>query len=222
MIRKLLSYLFPIDIEVIPSNVSEQLELTWINGKLVLDTKNTNYSFGNLQKVLRKGLQKIGSQNINQMDHILVLGVAGGSVIQTLTKEFGYKKKITGIELDPVVVKIAEKHFALNKVTNLNVIIVDAEKYVSETNLLFDLIIIDVFQDYQMPKFLFSEGFTLNIKRILKPKGFILFNTIILNDKNKANNTTFKKQFEFNKYNIQSFPNINDKNELILISKEYE
>ena len=62
MIKKILSYLVPIPIEIIPSNISEQLELTWNNGKLVLDTKRTNYSYVNLQKVLRKGLLKIGKQ----------------------------------------------------------------------------------------------------------------------------------------------------------------
>ena len=93
MIKKFLSYLIPIPIEIIPSNVSEQLELTWNNGKLILDTKHTNYSYGNLQKVLRKGLLKIGKENINQMQHILLLGVAGGSVVETLTREFKFEKK---------------------------------------------------------------------------------------------------------------------------------
>lgn len=54
-----------------------------MNGKLVLDSKNTNYSYRNLQRILRTGLKNIGFKKINKMSQILVLGVAGGSVIKT-------------------------------------------------------------------------------------------------------------------------------------------
>lgn len=222
MIKKIISYLTPVPLEVIPSNVSEQLELTLYNGKLLLDTKRTNYSYGNLQKVLRKGLLKIGSESINQMQHILVLGVAGGSVIKTLTDEFKYDNKITGIEIDPVVIKIANKYFKINEISNFEIILADANQYVKETNLLFDLIIIDIFEDCFMPDFLYSDEFIENTKRILKPKGYILFNSIVLNKKSEEKNFTYKQYFLESKYQFQSFPNLNDKNELILIKKEFE
>jgi len=222
MIKKLLSFLLPIPVEIIPSNVSDQLELTWYNGKLLLDTKHTNYSYGNLQKVLRKGLLKIGSDKINQMQHILILGVAGGSVVKTLTEEFNFDKQITGVELDPVVIKIANKFFNLNDISNFEIILDDANKYVAETKLLFDLIIIDIFEDCFMPEFLYSNQFTNNIKRILKPKGYIIFNTIVLNKTAEEKNKLYKNQFETTKFAFESFPNIDDKNELFLIYKEYE
>lgn len=222
MIKKFLSYLLPIQVQVIPSNVSEQLEITWNNGKLVLDTKHTNYSYGNLQKVLRKGLLKIGLENINQMNHILLLGVAGGSVVETLTKEFKYNKEITGIEIDPVVIKVAEKFFHINEIPNFEVILADANEYVAKTNLLYDLIIIDIFEDCLMPDFVYSNSFIENIKRVLKPKGYILFNTIVLNKVTEEKNKSYKSHFESAKFAIQSFPNIDEKNELFLIRKEYE
>ena len=62
----------------------ESLELC----ELVLDSKNTNYSYGSLQRILRLGLKNIGFDKIVPMDHILVLGVAGGSVIKTLVEDF--------------------------------------------------------------------------------------------------------------------------------------
>lgn len=222
MIKKIISYLTPVPLEVIPSNVSEQLELTLYNGKLLLDTKRTNYSYGNLQKVLRKGLLKIGYESINQMQNILVLGVAGGSVIKTLTDEFKYDNKITGIEIDPVVIKIANKYFKINEISNFEMILADANQYVKETNLLFDLIIIDIFEDCFMPDFLYSDEFIENTKRILKPKGYILFNSIVLNKKSEEKNLIYKQYFLESKYQVQSFPNLNDKNELILIKKEFE
>lgn len=222
MIKRLLSYLLPIPIKIFPSKVSDQLELTWNNGKLVLDTKHTNYSYGNLQKVLRKGLLKIGKENINQMQSILILGVAGGSVIRTLTNEFQFQNKITGIEIDPVVLKIAEQYFKINEISNLELILADANVFVSQTTEIYDLIVIDIFQDCHMPDFLYSENFVSNIKKILKPKGYILFNTIVLNKTSEQKNKSFKNHFESSKFAFKSFPNIDDKNELFLIKKEYE
>lgn len=222
MLKKLISYLTPVPLEVIPSNVSQQLELTLYNGKLLLDTKRTNYSYGNLQKVLRNGLLKIGKDKINQMHQILVLGVAGGSVVRTLTDEFNFNNKIIGIEIDPVVIKIAEKYFKINDVSNFEMHLADANQYVNETNLLFDLIIIDIFEDCFMPDFLYSETFISNTKRILKPHGYILFNSIILNKTSEEKNKNYIRNFNENKFKIRSFPSINDKNELILIKKEFE
>ena len=83
MLNKLLSFIIPITILNQKSSISQSLEVTWMNGKLVLDSKNTNYSYGNLQRILRTGLKNIGFKKINKMSQILVLGVAGGSVIKT-------------------------------------------------------------------------------------------------------------------------------------------
>lgn len=222
MIKKLLSYLAPIPIEIIPSNTSDQLELNWNNGKVVLDTKHTNYSYGNLQKVLRKGLLKIGKENINQMKNILVLGVAGGSVIRTLTDELAFKGNITGVEIDPVVLKVADKYFKLNEIENLEIKLMDAKDYVSNTHQIFDLIIIDIFEDFFMPEFLFSVEFVSNVKNIIKPKGYLLFNTIVLNKTDHYRNKNYQSYFDSNKFNLYSFPKIDEKNELFLIRKEYE
>ena len=87
MIKRLLSFLFPVKIHQKKSVYSKNLEVTWNNGYLVLDSENTNYSFGSLQRVLKKGLKYIGYERIQNFESILVLGVAGGSVIETLKKE---------------------------------------------------------------------------------------------------------------------------------------
>src|SRR6187402_225569 len=101
MIQKLFSYIIPIKIFKKKSERSKIIEVTWANGELVLDSENTNYSYGSLQRILRYGLRNIGYNTILKMDHILLLGVAGGSVIKTLVDEIEYKGKITGVEIDP-------------------------------------------------------------------------------------------------------------------------
>ena len=153
MLKKIISYFYPINLYKTTSEISKTLEVTLVNGEIVLDSKNTNYSYGSLQRILRKGLKFIGFDTIKSMNHILVLGVAGGSVIKTLNDEIGFKGKITGIELDEKVIEIANDHFELNKIKNLNLIHHEAFEFVLKTKLNFDLIIIDIFQDTIMPSF---------------------------------------------------------------------
>lgn len=56
--KRFLSYIWPIT-KRIESAVNGTLEITWINGKKILDTKNANYSYGSLQRILKFGLSKI-------------------------------------------------------------------------------------------------------------------------------------------------------------------
>ncbi len=83
MLQKLLSYLISITVFKQKSSISISLEINLENGRLVLDSKNTNYSYGILQGILRRGLQIIGSERMHKMNKILVLGVASESVIKT-------------------------------------------------------------------------------------------------------------------------------------------
>jgi spermidine synthase len=170
MFKKLFSYIIPLNIYKQKSTISQTLEVSWANGKLVLDSTNANYSYGSLQRILRKGLQFIGFEKIRTMNKILVLGVAGGSVIKTLVDEINYKGSITGVEIDKAVVEIAKEYFKLDKILNLEIVIEDAFEFVIKSEDKFDLIIIDIFQDTKMPDFLFEKVFIDRICMLLKKK----------------------------------------------------
>lgn len=221
MFKKLFSFIIPLTISKQKSTLSQTLEVTWTNGKLVLDSQNANYSYGSLQRILRKGLKFIGFEKIQSMHNILVLGVAGGSVIKTLVDEANYKGKITGIEIDKAVIEIANEYFHLNEIPNLEIIIDDASEYVSKTNEKFDLIIIDIFQDTKMPDFLFEKIFVDRICLMLNQKGFILFNTMIVLEKQKKLNLDYAENFDSNKYKITHLNKMEETNELIVIQSYF-
>jgi spermidine synthase len=219
MLKKIFSYFIPITIYEKKSSLSKNIEVTWANGELVLDSKNTNYSYGSLQRILRKGLKSIGYDTITTMDHILVLGVAGGSVIKTLVDEIQFKGKITGVEIDPDIIAIANEYFNLNAIPNLELIIGDAFEFVLKTKNKYDLIIIDVFQDTTMPNFLFENYFIDRIGFILNHNGFILFNTMIINETGNLRNTIYCKQFNNSKFKVTTLPRVEQHNELIIVKK---
>ena len=220
MFKKLLSYLIPVTILKQKSTLSQTLEVTWTDGKLLLDSENTNYSYGNLQIILRKGLKIIGFETIKSMQSILVLGVAGGSVIRTLVDEINFKGQITGVDIDKAIIDIANTYFHLGDIPNLEIIIDDASEFVLKTNKKFDLIIIDIFQDTKMPDFLFEFFFINRICYLLKPRGHILFNTMLLNNKQKQLNLDYVKNFDSKKYNVTKYSKMEKTNELILIESK--
>jgi spermidine synthase len=219
MIQKILSYLIPITIYKKKSKLSKSIEITWVNGELVLDSENTNYSYGSLQRILRLGLKNIGFKRIKTMENILVLGVAGGSVIKTLIDEIQFRGKITGVEIDPEIIKVANSYFDLNQTPNLNIVIEDAFEFVLKTNSKYNLIIVDIFQDTKMPDFLFEKFFLDRLCALLQNKGFILFNTMVLNEKENLRNKTFCNEFYLPNFNIKTIPRVEVHNELIVIEK---
>ncbi len=200
--------------------MSKNLEITWTNGELVLDSKNTNYSYGSLQRILRKGLESIGFKAVLKMEHVLVLGVAGGSVIKTLTEEIKFKGRITGVEIDPEIIKIANSYFNLDKISNLEIVIDDAFEFVLKTKNKYDLIIIDIFQDTTMPNFLFEEFFQNRTCFLLKDKGIILFNTMCLSDKDNLRNKKYLENVNIELYTARTIPRVEEHNELIILEKK--
>jgi spermidine synthase len=219
MIKKILSYLIPLKVYQKNSSLSKTIEVTWANGELVLDSANTNYSYGSLQRILRIGLKNIGYEKIAAMNNVLILGVAGGSVIKTLVDEVHFKGRITGVEIDPEIIKVANKYFKLDEIQQLEMIIEDAFEFVLKTKKKYDLIIIDIFQDTIMPSFLFETHFINRICSLLKSKGFVLFNTMILNESQNLRNQKYVSDFYANQFKIKTLPRVEVHNELIVIEK---
>ncbi|MTG97818.1 MULTISPECIES: spermidine synthase [Myroides] len=220
MITKFLSYFFPITIKKTNSKINNQLEVTWHKGELNLDSTNTNYSYGNLEKVLRDGLKFIGSHKIKEMNHILVLGLGAGSIVDTLRNYINYQENIISVEIDPIVIHLGKKYFNLKKLTHKHTIVeMDAFEYVLRSQETFDLIVIDIFQDYTMPSFLFEDYFVSHLKELLSVNGFILFNTIILDEHHRKRNNAFLQMFEKEMYSTRIYPKSQTHNELITIKK---
>jgi spermidine synthase len=219
MLKKILSFLYPITIHRRASALSRTLEVTWNDGELILDSQNTNYSYGSLQRILRKGLAHIGTETVRKMEHILVLGVAGGSVIRTLRSEMKYAGTITGVEIDPEVIAVANAYFGLHELENVDIVIDDAFEFVLRTRDQYDLIIIDIFQDTLMPAFLFEGFFAFRLSQLLRPEGVILFNTMLLSGEDNRRNASYPALWPTG-YTVSTIPRVEQHNELFIIRKD--
>ena len=153
------------------------------------------------------------------MHNLLLLGVAGGSVIRTLVDEIKYQGKITGVEMDPEVIQIANDYFQLNQIPNLNIVIEDAFEFVLKTKETYDLIIIDVFQDTNMPNFLFEKFFIQRLSALLNTHGYVLFNNMILDEKQNQRNKQYIAEFNTLSCKVYALSRIERHNELIVVEK---
>ena len=175
-LKKIVSHIYPFT-KTITSKISGTLEVTWINGKKVLDSENANYSYGSLQRLLEYGLSKI---YFDAKSEILLLGLGAGSIVHSLRKKFNHQGTITAVELDPVVIDLARDEFEIATLNDVNIIESDAYRFVKEEHQAFHLIIIDLFIDNKVPEQFYEKDFWEHIFKNLKSKGNILFNAGIL------------------------------------------
>ncbi|MDY7395916.1 methyltransferase domain-containing protein [Aureibaculum sp. 2210JD6-5] len=210
--RKLLSYIYPIT-KKITSKHNGELEITWYNGKKHLNSKNANYSYGSLQKILKIGLQKIDLKNCKE---ILILGMGGGSVIKTLRDDFNYQHQITAVEIDPTIIKIADEEFDIRESKNLNIICDDAQLFMQLNTKKFDLAIIDLYIDTKVPNAFLEIPFWKNLSNAVST---ILCNAS-LELKNNDKLATIKRFLKSKNYQVDFYEKVNGTNTLLVANKE--
>ncbi|WP_103072222.1 spermine/spermidine synthase domain-containing protein [Aquimarina sediminis] len=214
--KKLLSYLWPFTKEI-PSKINGTLELTWMNGKKVLDSQNANHSYGTLQKLLNYGLSQI---RIPPKGEILLLGLGGGSIIQTLRNSTSFSGSITAVEIDEIIIEIAKNEFGIKNTSDLRIICDDAYGFIDQCITQFDIIIIDIFIDNKVPQQFYDLTFWAKIMSLIRPTGYVLFNAGI-NLKENTNIELIKSMdnpnVEFTQYN-----NVQGTNTLLIGKKGSE
>jgi spermidine synthase len=108
---------------------------------------------------------------------VLFLGLGGGSTPKKFHLDY---PAITMdiVEIDPVVVEVAERYFHFQSGPRLNVIVDDARAYLGKTAKQYDLIVHDAYFSEAVPFHLLTrEFFHLAVKR-LTPSGVFAFNLI--------------------------------------------
>jgi spermidine synthase len=119
--------------------------------------------------------------------HILLLGVGGGSLIH-FVRHYLPQTHITGVEYDAELLQIAQDHFMLPpEGPFISYQIADAREYLEHCQDSYDLIIVDLFDAFQSPKWLLENNTINRMKDLLTPRGAIGYNLIINSDKDFKN-----------------------------------
>lgn len=179
-----------------------------MDGQKVLDSKNTSYSYGNLQKVWELTLDQISLRGV---ERVLILGMGGGSSIELLREKFKYKGKIVAVEIDPVIIDIAKTEFNIRPNAMLKIECMDAAEYVNKKTRKFDLILVDVFIDDKIPGKLLSREFWKKVSGKTGQGGRILFNAFTDVEKIKS----VIEELEISGHHVHSMKKINGANLII-------
>lgn len=186
----LLSFLFPQIVEKINSPINGEIKVVKLFGNISLQVDGLTQSGGLLENIWKKGLKEIKNSKL-KIKNCLLLGVGGGTVIKLLYKYFP-QIKITGVEIDPLMLQLAQKYFAINEIPRLKLINSDAIRWVKNFRFndinhcsMFDLILVDLYTGKDIPKELNDIQFLIKLRSLLSKNGMIIFNRLRNKDNQK-------------------------------------
>jgi len=117
----------------------------------------------------------------------LILGLGGGSLVKVIRK-FYPKAKITGVDIDYLMVDLGKKYLGLSE-KDVEIFIEDAQVYLRK-NLKsrkarpkFDLIIVDLYIGDQFPEKFENPQFLVSVKDNLEKGGLAVFNRLYFEEK---------------------------------------
>ena len=113
---------------------------------------------------------------------VLIVGLGGGAMVHFLTHHEP-QVHIDAVEIDPVVVRLADRYFGVRSGGNVRVHTADAVTFVESSTGRYDLILMDAFlrpsdetDTTGVPTRLKTQTFLDRLKRALAPGGVVAFN----------------------------------------------
>lgn len=135
----------------------------------------------------------------------LVIGLGGGTLPMALA-EVVPEARIDTVELDPAVVKVAERFFGFKQGPRQHVHVADGRAYVQHalaSGMTYDLIMLDAFDSNYIPKHLMTQEFFKELRGLLAPGGVLAANTFSASKLYQRETATYAAVFgEF--FNLRS------------------
>ncbi|HEV8343982.1 MAG TPA: fused MFS/spermidine synthase [Candidatus Binatia bacterium] len=108
---------------------------------------------------------------------LFVIGLGGGSIPKKYQREFP-SLEIDVAEIDPEVIQVAKKYFALRESKNLRVFAQDGRLFLMRTQQRYDLIMLDAYFKDSIPFHLTTREFFKIVDQRLTPRGIMVANII--------------------------------------------
>ena len=130
-----------------------------------------------LQTKYARDIVKVFEQFAN-LNRFLVLGLGAGTIPSYLFHRFP-NTLIDVVELLPELKDVASDYFAMPRDNRLNVIIEDGYDYIMNTEHVYDVIFMDIFNKNGTPKKFATDEFYAGLSRKICYNGYVAFNTWI-------------------------------------------
>lgn len=126
-------------------------------------------SGGIIELIWRSTLKKLRTKEIK---NVLILGLGGGTAAK-LIRKFWPEAKITGVDIDPVMVELGKKYLSLKAD---KIYVKDAYDFNTAG---YDLVIVDIYNGEKFPKKFEDEKFL----KLLAKNRLVVFNRLYYGDK---------------------------------------
>lgn len=181
-------------LEKVDSKFNGPLEIREdISGKRTLVAGGLAQSGKEVEKIWKEALNQILNTKY-KIQNCLILGLGAGTAAQLVNQKFPLAK-ITGIEIDPEIIRLGKKYFNLEKTASLHIIVTDAIDWIINLDVTlhreFDLILIDIYKGSQFPKQAESLKFLEKLKQLSADNGIIIFNRLYYYEKDKKSTDIF-------------------------------
>ena len=110
-------------------------------------------------------------------DRILVLGGGAFTLPQHLAKTYP-QSQVDVVEIDPELAQIARDYFEYRDPSNVQLIFQDARTYVNQAQQQYDVILVDVYSDGDVPFSLMTKEYGDHLQRLLAKDGIVGVNMI--------------------------------------------
>lgn len=108
---------------------------------------------------------------------VLMLGAAGGVAMKQIAAVFP-DAQITGVDLDPAVLRVAREYFGLRDHPRIRLVADDARWFLARTQERYDVIAIDLYVTGTIPFFTATSEFFALVRERLTEKGVLVMNVL--------------------------------------------
>ena len=105
----------------------------------------------------------------------LALGLGGGSVVKRMWRDYP-GMRVDAVELDPDVVDVARRFFALPDDERIRTFVDDGRHFIESGSSVYDIVIVDVFDGDRIPPTLVAEEFLCALRSRLAQGGVVAYN----------------------------------------------
>lgn len=182
-IKRLAAYFIPIKIKESKGVNTPLIKLYYYCGRWQLAADQVLYSDGKHYLPIKKAFSYLKKESIN-FKTLLVLGGGLASVLDLIERYFSLSTiHSTIVEIDPQILDWAQKVHSDKNLSTTNWVLQDVAEFMSENKKQYELLILDVFHDNHVPRFIFEDSFLENCLRSMAPhSGLLIMNYMIINN----------------------------------------
>jgi spermidine synthase len=179
-LQHLFSYLLPLKVASAEGITTPLLSLYRYQGRWQLSAATAIYSDGAAYRPLKEAFGYL-KKELPGKQNMLVLGAGLGSAVYVLDK-MNIKISATLVDIDPQIIKWGKEIINSETQVPCEWFCNDVQNFVGQHQILYDLIVLDVFQDRLVPQFVTTIKFLKECSRLLQnDKSYLVFNYIINN-----------------------------------------